>query len=195
MYHTFMPEYRTRNSRGDACPLPAWFWTGDTDMHCLRRTITDVLAHGYNHHIQRLMVICNFATLAGLSPQAVADWFLAMYVDSHDWVVTPNVIGMAMNADGGVVATKPYVSSAAYINRMSDYCGCCRYDPEQRTGPTACPFNALYWTFLEDHREAVGGNPRVAAVLKHLDKMEPAERAAMRSQRLDVLNGLAGGSA
>ncbi len=152
VYHTFMPEYRTRNGRGDARPLPDFFATGETDMNCLRRTVTDVVAHGYSHHIQRLMVICNFATLAGLSPQAVADWFLAMYVDSHDWVVVPNVVGMAMNADGGTVATKPYVSSAAYINRMSDYCGGCRFDPTVKVGPTACPFNTLYWTFLEDHR-------------------------------------------
>ena len=191
IYHAFMPEYRTRNSRGDTRPLPAWFWTGDTDMNCLRRTITDVVAHGYSHHIQRLMVTCNFATLAGLSPQAVADWFLAMYVDSHDWVVTPNVVGMAMNADGGTVATKPYVSSAAYIDRMSDYCGPCRYDPKVRVGPTACPFNTLYWTFLEDHREAVAANPRVAAVLKHLDRMPSDERAALRRQRLHVLERIA----
>jgi deoxyribodipyrimidine photolyase-related protein len=188
-----MPEYRTRNARGDARPLPPFFWTGDTDMACLHRTITDVIDHGYSHHIQRLMVIGNFATLAGLSPQAVADWFLAMYVDSHDWVVTPNVIGMAMNGDGGVMATKPYVSSAAYIDRMSDYCGSCRYDPAQRVGPTACPFNALYWTFLEDHRDAIAGNPRTGAVLRHLDAIPAAERAAMRSRRLDVLNGSIGG--
>ena len=182
MYHTFMPEYRGRNSRGDTRPLPDFFRTGDTDMNCLRRTVTDVVDHGYSHHIQRLMVICNFATLAGLSPQAVADWFLAMYVDSHDWVVTPNVVGMAMNADGGVMATKPYVSSAAYIDRMSDYCGSCRYDPKQRVGPRACPFNALYWTFLADHRDAIAANPRVAAVLKHLDRMTVGERDEMRGR-------------
>ena len=187
MYHTFMPEYRGRNSRGDRLPLPSFFWTGRTDMNCLRRTITDVVDHGYSHHIQRLMVICNFATLAGLSPAATADWFLSMYVDSHDWVVTPNVIGMAMNADGGVMATKPYVSSAAYIDRMSDYCRGCRFDPKQRVGPTACPFNALYWTFLDDHRAAVAGNPRIAAVLKHLDRLPETERAEMRRRRLEVL--------
>ena len=191
IYHTFMPEYRTRNARGDDRPLPDFFATADTDMHCLRRTIEDVIAHGYSHHIQRLMVICNFATLAGLSPQAVADWFLAMYVDSHDWVVTPNVIGMAMNADGGVCATKPYVSSAAYVDRMSDYCRSCRYDPKVRVGPTACPFNTLYWTFLEDHRETVAANPRVAAVLKHLDRMSTEDRGALRRQRDAVLLGVA----
>ena len=113
-----------------------------------------------------------------------------MYVDSHDWVVTPNVIGMAMNADGGTCATKPYVSSAAYINRMSDYCRSCRYDPKVRVGPTACPFNTLYWTFLEDQRAAVAENPRVAAVLQHLDRMTPDDRAALRRQRAAVLDGL-----
>ncbi len=187
IYHTFMPEYRTRNGRGEHRPLPDFFWTGQTDMHCLRQTITDVVGHGYSHHIQRLMVICNFATLAGLSPQAVADWFLAMYVDSHDWVVTPNVVGMAMNADGGTIATKPYVSSAAYINRMSDYCHRCRFDPAVKVGPTACPFNTLYWTFLEDHRATVAANPRIAAVLKHLDRLGAEDRAALRQQRDLVL--------
>ncbi len=193
VYHTFMPEYRTRNSRGDARPLPDFFWTGDTDMNCLRRTVTDVVAHGYSHHIQRLMVICNFATLAGLSPQAVADWFMAMYVDSHDWVVTPNVVGMAMNADGGTCATKPYVSSAAYIDRMSDYCVGCRYDPKVKVGPAACPFNTLYWTFLEDHRDAVAANPRIAAVLRHLDRLSAADRAALRRQRQAVLGSISPG--
>ena len=190
MYHTFMPEYRTRNARGDERPLPDFFWTGETDLNCLRRTIADVVGHGYSHHIQRLMVICNFATLAGLSPQATADWFLAMYVDSHDWVVTPNVVGMAMNADGGTMATKPYVSSAAYIHRMSDYCDGCRYDPKQRVGPTACPFNALYWTFLDDQREAVARNPRIGATLKHLDRMPAAERAELHGARATFLRGL-----
>ena len=185
-----MPEYRTRNSRGDARPLPAFFWTGQTDLNCLRHTVGDVVGHGYSHHIQRLMVVCNFATLAGLSPQATADWFLAMYVDSHDWVVTPNVIGMAMNADGGVMATKPYVSSAAYIRRMADYCGGCRYDPKVRVGPTACPFNYLYWTFLDDQRAAVSRNPRVAAVLKHLDRMSAEERAVMHRQREAFVEGM-----
>ncbi|MEM7807457.1 MAG: cryptochrome/photolyase family protein, partial [Planctomycetota bacterium] len=153
IYWSLMPEYRARNPRDDDRPLPDFFWDGDTDMHCLSDSLTAVVEDGMSHHIQRLMVICNFATLAGLSPQAVNDWFLAMYVDSHDWVTVPNVIGMAMNSDNGVIATKPYVSSANYINKMSDYCKPCRYDPKERVGPNACPFNYMYWTFVDDQRD------------------------------------------
>ncbi len=169
IYWSLMPEYRTRNPRGDSRPLPGFFWDAETDMNCLKQSIGHVVDDGFSHHIQRLMVICNFATLAGLSPQAVNDWFLAMYVDSHDWVVTPNVIGMAMNSDDGVIATKPYVSSANYINKMSDYCSGCRFNPKERIGPKACPFNFMYWSFMDDHREQLGRNPRTSRQLKILD--------------------------
>lgn len=182
IYWTFMPEYRTRNARGETRPLPDFFWTGETDMNCLRHCIGNVVENAYAHHIQRLMVICNFATLAGLSPQAVNDWFYSMFVDSHDWVVTPNVIGMGMNADGGTMATKPYVSSAAYIHRMSDYCSHCRFDHKKRTGDEACPFNSLYWAFLDRHRETLAKNPRMTMILKNLDRMDSAELRQLRSQ-------------
>jgi deoxyribodipyrimidine photolyase-related protein len=182
IYHTFMPDYRSRNAWNATTPLPAFFWTASTDMNCLRQCIGGVVEQGFSHHIQRLMVICNFATLAGLSPQAVNDWFHAMYIDSHDWVVTPNVIGMGMNADGGTMATKPYVSSAAYINRMSDYCKGCRYDPSKRTGNGACPFNHLYWTFMARHRKPLSKNMRMAMMLKNLDRIDPAELQQMRTQ-------------
>ncbi|MFN7020215.1 MAG: cryptochrome/photolyase family protein [Phycisphaerales bacterium] len=191
IYWSFMPEYRARNVRGDSRPLPRLFWDGRTQMNCLRQCIGGVVDRAYSHHIQRLMVIGNFATLCGLSPQAVNDWFYAMYVDSHDWVVTPNVIGMAMNADGGTMATKPYISSAAYINRMSDYCSGCRYDPERRTGEGACPFNALYWSFLHEQRESLARNQRMAMMLKNLDRIPKAELEAMiRAKRafLDLLD-------
>jgi deoxyribodipyrimidine photolyase-related protein len=180
IYQTFMPGYRDRNAHGDTRPLPAFFWSGDTDLNCLKQTIATVLDKAYSHHIQRLMVICNFALLAGLDPQAMADWFLEMYVDSHDWVVTPNVIGMAMNADGGTCATKPYVSSAAYINKMSDYCGACRYDPKSRVGPEACPFNFLYWNFLESNRPAMEKNPRMNMLVKNLDRFGEGQLVQMR---------------
>lgn len=183
IYWSFMPEYRDRNSRGSSLELPDWFWTGDTDLNCLRQTISGVVGRAYSHHIQRLMVICNFATLAALSPQAVNDWFYAMYVDSHDWVVTPNVVGMGMNADGHTMATKPYVSSAAYINRMSDYCAGCKFDPGERTGNNACPFNYLYWTFLHHFRAQLGNNPRMTMMLKNLDKIDATEMGAMLKQR------------
>jgi deoxyribodipyrimidine photolyase-related protein len=190
IYWSFMPEYRDRNARKSRRELPSFFWTGDTDLNCLKQTIGGVLENAYSHHIQRLMVICNFATLVGLSPQAVNDWFLAMYLDSHDWVVTPNVIGMGMNADGGTMATKPYVSSAAYIDRMSDYCRGCRYDPKQRTGEDACPFNALYWTFLERHRASFAKNPRMSMILKNLDRITPDEMKQMMRQRKRFIESL-----
>ncbi|MEM6315143.1 MAG: cryptochrome/photolyase family protein [Planctomycetota bacterium] len=183
IYWTYMPEYRTRNQRDVDAPLPPFFWDGDTDMHCLHRTITDAIDHAYGHHIQRLMVLSNFATLAGLSPQAVNDWFLSMFIDSHDWVMAPNVIGMGMNSDHDTIATKPYVSSANYIDKMSDYCGNCRYSPKKRTGDDACPFNFMYWTFLEDHREKLGKNPRMNMVLKNIDKFGEETMQQMRDQR------------
>ena len=192
IYWSLMPEYRRRNPRGDDRPLPAFFWDGETEMNCLRDSLAGV-SRGrlFSHHIQRLMVICNFATLAGLSPQAVNDWFLAMYVDSHDWVVTPNVIGMAMNSDGGVIATKPYVSSANYINRMSDYCAGCKYDPRERIGPRACPYNFMYWTFLDDRRDQVARNSRVSRQLKVLDDFGPLVKKEMRRLRESFLEEVA----
>jgi deoxyribodipyrimidine photolyase-related protein len=154
----------------------------------MRQCVKGVFDHAYSHHIQRLMVICNFATLAGLSPQAVNDWFLAMYIDSHDWVVTPNVVGMGMNADGGTMATKPYVSSAAYINRMSDYCKSCKYDHRRRTGENACPFNYLYWTFLDRHRITYSRNVRMKMMLKNLERIGDDEMALMRERRAAFLS-------
>jgi deoxyribodipyrimidine photolyase-related protein len=195
VYWTFMPEYRERNTRRSTHTLPDWFWTGDTPMNCLRHAIGDVVATGYAHHIQRLMVICNFSTLAGLSPQEVNDWFYAMFIDSHDWVVTPNVVGMGMNADAapghtqGTIATKPYISAAAYINRMSDYCAGCRFDPARRTGEGACPFNYLFWTFLQHFGSDYQTNLRMTMMLKNAQRIDPGEMAqmmALRKQFIDV---------
>jgi deoxyribodipyrimidine photolyase-related protein len=183
IYWSFMPEYRDRNARKSEHDLPDWFWSGDTDLNCLRQCVGGVVDRAYSHHIQRLMVLCNFATLAGLSPQAVNDWFYAMYVDSHDWVVTPNVVGMGMNADNGTMATKPYVSSGAYINRMSDYCDGCRYDVTTRDQDDSCPFNYLYWTFLEHFRKQYAANPRMTMILKNLDRIADADMRAMMKQR------------
>jgi deoxyribodipyrimidine photolyase-related protein len=183
IYWSFMPEYRQRNARGSRRQLPQFFWDARTDMNCLHQCIGNVVENAYSHHIQRLMVICNFATLAGLSPQAVNDWFLAMYIDSHDWVVTPNVIGMGMNADRGTMATKPYVSSAAYINRMSDYCKGCKYDHRSRTGDDACPFNYLYWTFLHHFRKQFEGNMRMKMILANLDRIDDTEMREMMQLR------------
>jgi deoxyribodipyrimidine photolyase-related protein len=183
IYWSFMPEYRTRNARQSTLELPEWFWTGHTPMNCLSQSITGVVDRAYSHHIQRLMVICNFATLAGLSPQAMNDWFYSMYVDSVDWVVTPNVIGMGMNADNGTMATKPYVSSAAYINRMSDYCADCTFEPAERVGESACPFNYLFWTFLHEGAGRYKSNPRMTMMLKNAEKIDAKQMNQMMKQR------------
>lgn len=190
IYQTFMPQYRSRNTRKSMRPLPQFFWTGDTKMNCLRQVITQVVDEAYSHHIQRLMILCNFATLSGLGPQEVNDWFLAMYVDSHDWVVTPNVVGMGMNADDNTIATKPYISSANYINKMSDYCAGCAYNPNERTGEEACPFNYLYWTFLKHFGKTFSRNPRMTMMLKNVDRIDADEMKQMMSLRKRFIEGL-----
>ena len=190
IYWSFMPTYRTRNARNNTRPLPQLFWTGETNLNCLKQTLSSVIEHAYSHHIQRLMILSNFATLTGINPQAVNDWFYAMYVDSHDWVVTPNVVGMGMNADGGTMATKPYVSSGAYINRMSDYCKSCKYNVKERTGENACPFNHLYWTFMHRYRSAYARNPRMTMMMKQLDRIDPTEMQDMLQQSQHFIDAL-----
>ena len=193
IYWANMPGYETRNALGHHAPLPRWFWNGETHMRCLHLAITQSLQTAHAHHIQRLMVIGNFALLAGLEPQALHRWYLGIYIDAFEWVELPNTLGMSQRADGGVIATKPYVSSAAYLQRMGDYCQGCAYDPKQKTGARACPFNALYWDFFERHAPTLQGNPRLALVYRQLQKMSDAQRAALRTQaghlreRLDTL--------
>jgi deoxyribodipyrimidine photolyase-related protein len=189
-YHQMMPGFHERNHWQAERPLPEFFWTGETDMNCLRHVITRVLETGYSHHIERLMVLCNFALLAGIQPHAVNEWFLESYVDAYDWVVTPNVIGMGLCADGGVVGTKPYIASAAYINKMSDYCGGCKYDPKQRTGETACPFNALYWNFLLRFEKQLRANPRMGPNVLGLKHLDGAERQRVQQQAKEFLEKL-----
>ncbi len=189
-YHQMMPGFHDLNHWQAERPLPEFFWTGETDMNCLRHVITRVLATGYSHHIERLMVLCNFALLAGIQPRAVNEWFLESYVDAYDWVVTPNVIGMGLCADGGVVGTKPYIASAAYINKMSDYCGGCRYDAKQRTGDDACPFNALYWNFLLRFEKQLRANPRMGPNVLGLKHLDAAERQRVQQQAQAFLAAL-----
>lgn len=186
-YHRMMPGFHERNHWEAERPLPDFFWSGQTDMNCLRRVIERVLATGYSHHIERLMVLCNFALLAGLRPAEVNEWFLRGYVDAYDWVVTPNVIGMGLCADGGIVGTKPYVASAAYINKMSDYCRGCRFDPKARTGETACPFNFLYWNFLLRFEPRLRANPRMGPNVLGLKHLDAAERERVRRQADEYL--------
>lgn len=178
--------YGDRNGLDHEGRLPAFYWTGETDMACMRHSIGQVLDESYGHHIQRLMITGNFALLSGVHPKAVSDWYLGMYVDGVDWVTLPNTLGMAMHADRGVVGTKPYAASGKYIKRMSNYCKGCRYDVNQRTGVDACPFNSMYWDFLIRHRERFRANHRMALILKNVDRMEPRERGEISERAAEL---------
>ncbi len=182
VYYREGPGYLRRNGLGHRGELPGFYWTGDTEMRCLRHCLGEVLDHAWGHHIPRLMVLGNFALTAGVHPAAIHEWFLAMYVDAVDWVTAPNVIGMSQHADHGVVGTKPYAGSANYIHRMSNYCRSCRYDPKQRTGDDACPFNAFYWDFMIRHRERFADNRRMGLAVRNVDRLDQAERKAIRSR-------------
>ncbi len=162
VYWTLMPEYAERNALQATRKLPAFYWTGDTPMRCLREAIGSTARFAYSHHIQRLMVTGNFALLAGIAPQEIERWYLAVYADAIEWVEMPNTLGMAVFADGGQMASKPYAASGAYIDRMSDFCRGCAYDVKQKTGPKACPFNYLYWAFLIRQKDRLSSNPRLA---------------------------------
>ena len=182
IYWAQMPGYDQHNYFGHTTPLPAWFWTGNTRMNCLAAAIGGSLQNAHAHHIQRLMVIGNFALLAGLDVQALHRWYLGIYIDAFEWVELPNTVGMSQFADGGLLATKPYVSSAAYIDRMSDYCKGCAYDKKQRLGEAACPFNALYWDFYQRNTAKLKNNPRIGMAYRQLEKMSASERDAIRDQ-------------
>jgi deoxyribodipyrimidine photolyase-related protein len=167
---------------GHTLPLPGWFWTGETKMRCMAAALGQSLQQAHAHHIQRLMVIGNFALLAGINPYELHRWYLGVYIDAFEWVELPNTVGMSQFADGGLLATKPYVSSAAYIDRMSDYCKGCHYDKKQREGERACPFNALYWDFHLRHKDRLARNPRIGMVYRQLDKMSEAALQALQAQ-------------
>lgn len=189
-YWLEMPEVGDANALAATRPLPAFYWTGDTDMLCLAEAIRNTRDNAYAHHIQRLMVLGNFAMLAGIRPQDVADWFLIVYADAYEWVELPNVIGMSQHADGGRLATKPYAGGGAYINRMSDHCGGCRYDVKKKVGPDACPFNALYWDFLARHERRFRRNRRMVQIYANWDRMKPDVRDAYRASAADFLAAL-----
>jgi len=172
IYYREGPAYVSCNELAQAGQLPRWYWTSDTDMNCLAHCLGEVIEHGYSHHIPRLMVIGNFALIAGIEPGRIHGWFLAMYVDAIEWVTAPNVVGMSQHADGGVVGSKPYAASGKYIQRMSNYCGECAYDVRKRSGDQACPFNVFYWDFLIRHRGRLESNHRMRMILRNLDKMD-----------------------
>jgi len=182
IYWQQMPGYLTRNALGAAQPLPAFYWTGETEMACLRDALGQTLRLGYAHHIQRLMVTGLYALLFGARPQEVHGWYLAVYVDAVEWVELPNTLGMSQHADGGLMASKPYIASGKYIQRMSNYCSGCRYDPAQSTGPTACPFTTLYWDFLLQHEPLLRRNPRMGMQVRNLDRLSESQRDAIRAQ-------------
>ncbi len=189
-YWRLGPEMKQMNTWGAERPLPNFFWTGETDMNCLRHAISRALDNGYTHHIERLMLLCNFAILAGLNPAEVNDWFQAAYVDAYEWVMLPNVIGMGLNADGGLIATKPYIASANYIHKMSDYCETCPFNHKQRHGEDACPFNTLYWHFLLQHEETLRRNPRLGKNVLGLRHLDAEERRLVRQQAAALLRDL-----
>jgi deoxyribodipyrimidine photolyase-related protein len=192
VYWQLMPGYLDRNALRADQPLPAWYWTGATDMACLKDAITQTLAHGYAHHIQRLMVTGLFALLLGVRPQAVHGWYLSVYVDAVEWVELPNTLGMSQYADGGVMASKPYAATGKYIQRMSNLCGGCRYRPDARTGAQACPFTTLYWDFLARHGALLAANPRMALQVKNLARIAPAEMQAIRDRADAIRRGEVG---
>lgn len=182
IYWTHMPGYAQRNEQEAHAPLPAFYWTGQTDMACLRDAIQQTLAHGYAHHIQRLMVTGLYALLLGVEPKAVHQWYLGVYVDAVEWVELPNTLGMSQFADGGLMASKPYIASGKYIDRMSNHCKGCRFNPALSTGESACPFTTLYWDYMDRHADMLAKNPRMLMQLKNLNRLSAEQREAIRVQ-------------
>ncbi|MEZ5555338.1 cryptochrome/photolyase family protein [Haliea sp.] len=192
VYWLLMPDYAEGNGLDARTPLPAFFWNAETDLRCLQRALEQSLDLGYAHHIQRLMVIGNFALLAGLDVKAVCEWYLAVYVDAFEWVELPNTLGMALHADGGVMASKPYAASGKYIQRQGDHCKECRYAPSRMTGEGACPYNALYWRFIDRHLDALSENPRMGLITANWRKRSAADREAIVAWADQALQQLVG---
>ena len=186
IYWTHMPEYITRNSTQATAPLPSFYWTGKTDMACMRDAIHQTLTHGYAHHIQRLMVTGLYALLLGVRPTEVHAWYLGVYVDAVEWVELPNTLGMSQFADGGLMASKPYIASGKYIDRMSNHCKGCRFNPAESTGETACPFTTLYWDYLIQHADALSQNPRMLMQLKNMNRLTEDQRQAITEQAQQI---------
>ena len=192
IYWTQMPAYAERNALEAQQDLPAWYWTGQTDMACLRDAISQTLAHGYAHHIQRLMVTGLYALLLGVQPRQVHEWYLAVYVDAVEWVELPNTLGMSQYGDGGLMASKPYVATGKYIQRMGPHCKGCRYDPAQRSGDSACPFTTLYWDFLMRHEATLARNPRMALQVKNVVRLTDVQKVAVHERAAAIRRGEVG---
>ena len=191
IYWTQMPGYVERNALGAEHPLPALYWSGQTSMACMAHALQQTLQHGYSHHIQRLMVTGLYALLLGVAPRAVHEWYLAVYVDAVEWVELPNTLGMGQAADGGLMASKPYIASGKYSERMSSrgFCRQCRYQPGERVGDAACPFTTLYWDFLMRHETMLAANPRTAMQVRNLTRLGEDERQAIRERADTVRSG------
>ena len=193
VYRTTMPGLRMSNGLSGERPLPGFYWSGETQMHCLQRCVEQVSRSGHAHHIQRLMVLGNFSLIAGVDPAELNDWFLAVFVDALDWVVTPNVMGMSQFADLGSFTSKPYAASGKYIDRMSDYCGSCAYDVKSVDTETSCPFNSLYWSFIDRHQDRWSANHRMAMITRGWVKRDPVVRHRILGRAEVVLDRLANG--
>jgi deoxyribodipyrimidine photolyase-related protein len=190
IYWLKMPGYAQQNYFAHTRPVPDFYWTGNTDMACLRAAIGQTKREAYAHHIQRLMLTGNFALLAGVSPQALHEWYLLVYADAFEWVELPNTLGMSQFGDGGLLASKPYVASGAYINRMSNHCKGCRFDVSKPHGAEACPFNSLYWAFLFRHRDKLSGTPRMAQMYRTWDRLSDETRNLTLESADDFLGKL-----
>ncbi len=190
IYWLKMPTYKSENFLDAKRALPDFYWTADTQMNCLRQCVTETKQNAYAHHIQRLMVLGNFALIAGLDPDEVNDWYMLVYADAYEWVELPNVSGMVLFADGGVLASKPYAASGAYINKMSNYCASCKYKVSVKNGPKACPFNYLYWDFIARNDGKLRGNPRMGFTYKTLDRMSADKRKAIQDDTRRFFNAL-----
>lgn len=193
LYWLKMPDYVSENFLQAERPLPEFYWSATTKMNCLRQCVVETKANAHAHHIQRLMVLGNFALLAGLNPKEVNQWFWIVYADAYEWVELPNVSGMVLFADGGVLASKPYAASGAYINRMSDYCKGCSYKVSKKNGADACPFNYLYWDFLIRQQDKLGANPRMGMPYRTLGKMDAAKVDLIRADSTRFLQALDAG--
>jgi deoxyribodipyrimidine photolyase-related protein len=191
LYWARMPGYRASNALGAARDLPWFYWSGETALNCMAQVVAETRAHAYAHHIQRLMVTGNFALIAGLDPAQVEEWYLIVFADAYEWVELPNVHGMVLWADGGVMGSKPYAASGAYIDRMSDYCAACSYDVKVKAGPNACPFNYLYWNFLIENEDRLAGNQRMAMPYRTLRGLGDTRRAEIRRDAAAFLESLA----
>lgn len=189
IYWHNMPNYAKENFFNAQRKLPSFYWDGQTEMNCLREVVQQTKRYAYSHHIQRLMITGNFALLAGLDPMAVCEWYLIVYADAFEWVELPNTLGMALYGDGGLLASKPYAASGNYINRMSNFCKNCRYNPDETVGDNACPFNSLYWRFISVNEDKLGKNPRFFYMYSHWRKMPDQKKAEILGQSEDFLSG------